>query len=141
MTPAQIDDVQASFAKVVPIRDAAAEMFYARLFEIAPQVRPLFKGDMTEQGAKLMATLGAVVNGLKDLDAIVPVAEKLAVGHVAYGVKAEHYPFVGAALIDTLQQGLGDDFSADVQSAWETAYGTLSGVMIAAAYPEQEAAE
>ncbi|MEL6450029.1 MAG: globin family protein [Pseudomonadota bacterium] len=141
MTPAQIDDVQASFAKVVPIRDAAAEMFYARLFEIAPQVRPLFKGDMTEQGAKLMATLSAVVNGLKDLDAIVPVAEKLAVGHVAYGVKAEHYPFVGAALIDTLQQGLGDDFSADVQSAWETAYGTLTGVMIAAAYPEQEAAE
>ena len=141
MTPDQIDKVQASFAQVVPIKDAAAELFYARLFEIAPQVRPMFKGDMTEQGAKLMATLGAVVNGLKNLDAIVPVAEKLAVGHVAYGVKAAHYPFVGAALIDTLEKGLGDGFTPDVQSAWEAAYTTLSGVMIAAAYPEAEAAE
>ena len=141
MTPDQIDRVQQSFAEVVPIKDAAAEMYYCRLFEIAPQVRPLFKGDMTEQGAKLMATLGVVVNGLKNLDAVVPVAEKLAVGHVAYGVKPEHYAHVGAALIDTLGKGLGDAFTADGQSAWENAYGTLSGVMIAAAYPESEAAQ
>ncbi|MEO9576366.1 MAG: globin family protein [Tateyamaria sp.] len=141
MTPDQIDRVQESFAQVLPIKDAAAEMFYARLFEIAPQVRPIFKGDMSEQGAKLMATLGAVVNGLKSLEAIVPVAEKLAVGHVAYGVKAEHYPFVGEALIDTLKKGLGEALTPDVQASWETAYATLSGVMIAAAYPEVEAAE
>lgn len=141
MTPDQIADVQSSFAKVVPIKDAAAEMFYDRLFEIAPQVRPMFKGDMSEQGAKLMATLGIVVNGLKNLDAMVPVAQKLAVGHVAYGVKAEHYPFVGAALIDTLEKGLGEAFTPEVKTAWESAYATLSGVMIAAAYPTQEAAE
>ncbi|MEO0765555.1 MAG: globin family protein [Pseudomonadota bacterium] len=141
MTPDQIDRVHESFARVVPIKDAAAEMFYARLFEIAPEVRPMFKSDMTEQGTKLMATLGAVVNGLNSLETIVPVAERLAVGHVAYGVKAEHYPFVGAALIDTLQKGLGDAFTPDVKSSWETAYATLSGVMIAAAYPKAEAAQ
>mgnify|MGYP001798169786 CR=1 FL=1 len=141
MTPDQIDKVQSSFAQVVPIKETAAELFYGRLFGIAPQVRPMFKGDMTEQGAKLMATLGAVVNGLKNLEAIVPVAEKLAVGHVDYGVKAEHYPFVGEALIDTLHKGLGEAFTPDVRTSWETAYATLSGVMIAAAYPEAEAAE
>lgn len=136
MTPSEIDLVQDSFAKVVPIKDTAAELFYARLFEIAPEVKPMFKGDMAEQGAKLMTTLGAVVNGLKNLDAIVPVAEKLAVAHVDYGVKAEHYAPVGAALLDTLEKGLGDAFTADTKAAWTTAYGTLSSVMIAAAYPE-----
>ncbi|MEO0938366.1 MAG: globin family protein [Pseudomonadota bacterium] len=141
MTPDQITKVQDSFAKVVPIKDAAAEMFYARLFEIAPEVKPLFKGDMTEQGAKLMATLGVVVNGLRDLGPIVPVAEKLAVAHVGYGVKAEHYPFVGAALLDTLDKGLGDEFTEETRAAWTEAYGLLSGVMIAAAYPDTEAAE
>ncbi|MEX0309074.1 MAG: globin family protein [Tateyamaria sp.] len=141
MTPDQITLVQNSFAQVVPIKDTAADMFYARLFEIAPEVRPLFKGDMTEQGAKLMATLGAVVNGLRDLPAIVPVAEKLAVRHVDYGVEAKHYGSVGAALIDTLDKGLGDTFTPDTQTAWETAYATLASVMIAAAYPESEAAE
>ena len=141
MTPDQIDKVQSSFAQVVPIKETAAALFYGRLFEIAPQVRPMFKGDMTEQGTKLMATLGAVVNGLKNLEAIVPVAEKLAVEHVDYGVKAEHYPFVGEALIDTLHKGLGEAFTPDVRTSWETAYATLSGVMIAAAYPEAEAAE
>ncbi|KGB83470.1 MAG: hemin receptor [Confluentimicrobium sp.] len=135
MTPEQIDMVQGSFAKVVPIKDAAAAIFYARLFEIAPEVKPYFKGDMTEQGAKLMATLGVVVNGLKNLDAIVPVAQKLAVGHVAYGVKPEDYQSVGAALLYTLGQGLGDGFTPEVEAAWTEAYTILSGVMIDAAYP------
>lgn len=134
MNDTQITLVQESFAKVVPIKDAAAEIFYNRLFEIAPAVKPMFKGDMAEQGAKLMTTLGVVVNGLRDLDKIVPVAEKLAIGHVDYGVKAEHYETVGAALLFTLKTGLGDDFTADVEAAWITAYTTLSGVMINAAY-------
>jgi len=136
MTPDQITLVQESFAKVAPISDAAAEIFYNRLFEIAPQVKPYFKGDMTEQGAKLMATLGAVVNGLRDLEKIVPVAQELARRHVDYGVKAEDYNDVGAALIYTLGQGLQSDFTADVEAAWTTAYQTLSGVMIDAAYGE-----
>ncbi len=135
MTPDQIDMVQESFKKVAPISDAAAEIFYDRLFEISPKVRPYFKGDMKEQGAKLMATLGAVVNGLRDLDKIVPVAQKLAVAHVDYGVQAEDYTPVGEALIYTLEKGLGDDFTQDTKESWLTAYGTLSGVMIDAAYP------
>ncbi|UWQ17436.1 globin family protein [Jannaschia sp. M317] len=139
MTPDQITLVQDSFAKVAPIKDAAAAIFYARLFDIAPEVRPLFKGDMTEQGAKLMATLSVVVNGLRDLGPIVPVAQKLARQHVAYGVRAEHYQPVGAALIYALSQGLEDDFTDDVKQAWLTAYGTLSAVMIDAAYGTKEA--
>ncbi len=137
MTPDQISNVQDSFSKVAPIRDVAAKIFYDRLFEIAPEVKPMFKGDMTEQGAKLMATLGAVVNGLRDLDKIVPVAQKLAIGHVEYGVKAEHYTPVGEALIYTLEQGLGDAFTADVKEGWVAAYTTLSSVMIDAAYSEK----
>lgn len=135
MTPDQISAVQDSFKKVAPIADQAAGIFYARLFEIAPEVKPLFKGDMTNQGAKLMATLGAVVNGLRDLDAIVPVAQQLAVKHVSYGVTAAHYAPVGKALIHTLKKGLGDEFTPELEDAWTSAYTLLSKVMIEAAYP------
>ena len=97
MTPHQVDLVQSSFAKVAPIAHAAAAMFYGRLFEISPEVKPLFHGDMVEQRRKLMTTLGVVVNGLKNLDAVLPAARALAVKHVAYGVKAAHYAPVGEA--------------------------------------------
>ncbi|WP_275785457.1 globin family protein [Pararhizobium gei] len=132
MTPNQIDLVQSSFAKVVPIRETAAELFYGRLFEIAPDVKPMFRGEMKEQGRKLMMTLGIVVNGLKDLQSILPAAETLAVKHNSYGVKPEHYTPVGEALIWTLAQGLGKDFTSEARDAWVAAYTTLSGVMIAA---------
>lgn len=140
MTPDQIDRVQASFANVVPIADVAADLFYGRLFEIAPEVKPLFRGDMREQGRKLMTTLGVVVNGLKNLEAILPAAKALAARHVAYGVKAAHYQPVGQALIWTLEKGLGDAFTPEVREAWLTAYGALSGVMIAEAYGAEAAA-
>jgi hemoglobin-like flavoprotein len=136
MTPSDIDLVQSSFAKVAPIADVAAGLFYGRLFEIAPEVKPLFHCDMTEQGRKLMMTLGVVVNGLKDLETILPAAKALAVKHVAYGVKARDYEPVGEALIWTLERGLGPDFSTEVRSAWLAAYGALSGAMIAEAYGE-----
>lgn len=135
MNDTQIDMIQASFAKVAPIAETAADIFYTRLFEIAPEVKPMFKGDLSEQGKKLMTTLGVVVNGLKDLDKIVPVAQQLAVKHVDYGVKAEHYQPVGEALIFTLEKGLGDDFTPELKDAWVGAYTTLSGVMVDAAYP------
>ena len=141
MTPEQIDDIQASFTKVAPIAPAAAALFYDRLFTIAPEVKPLFKSDIKEQGAKLMGTLAVVVNGLRNLDAVVPVAQQLAVRHVGYGVKAEHYAPVGAALIWTLEQGLKDDFTPKVREAWMAAYNALSGAMIAAAYPVKELAD
>ncbi|MFG1206677.1 globin family protein [Xanthobacter flavus] len=132
MTPSQIELIQDSFRKVVPIADTAAALFYGRLFEIAPEVKPLFKGDMSLQGAKLMATLGLVVAGLNDLSKIVPAAESLARKHVAYGVKDAHYAPVGAALIWTLERGLGPDFTPETKDAWVEAYGILSSVMIAA---------
>lgn len=127
--------VQESFKSVAPISDAAAEIFYTRLFEIAPEVKPLFKSDLTEQGSKLMASLGVVVNGLRDLDKIVSVAQQLAIRHVDYGVTADHYQPVGKALIFTLEKGLGEAFTPELKEAWLAAYTALSGVMIAAAYP------
>jgi nitric oxide dioxygenase len=134
MTPQQVALVQASFDKVSPIAEQAAALFYGRLFETAPETRALFTGDMTAQGQKLMAAISTVVANLDDLGVIVPVAEALAKRHVGYGVRAEHYAPVGAALLWTLERGLGDDFSADVGAAWAAAYTTLSDVMVAATY-------
>ncbi|MBV6656583.1 MAG: hemin receptor [Devosiaceae bacterium] len=136
MTEEQIGLVQGSFKQVAPIADTAAGLFYGRLFEIAPEVKPLFKGDMTEQGAKLMATLGVVVNGLSNPSSILPAAQALAVKHVEYGVTPAHYAPVGEALIWTLDQGLGDAFTDELKEAWVAAYTLLSGVMIDAAYPQ-----
>jgi nitric oxide dioxygenase len=133
MTPQQITLVQGSFAKVAPIADDAATLFYGRLFEIAPEVKPLFRSDMREQGRKLMTTLGMVVNGLSDLDELLPAVTTLALKHVGYGVTPEHYRPVGEALIWTLEQGLGEAFTAETRTAWLTAYGALSGAMIAEA--------
>jgi hemoglobin-like flavoprotein len=135
MTPHQVAQVQASFAKVAPIADQAAALFYRRLFEAAPEVRPLFATDMTLQGRKLMATIASVVNALDDIEAIAPAVCDLARRHVGYGVRAEHYETVGTALLWTLEQGLGDQFTAEVRAAWVSAYGALSELMIAAAYP------
>jgi nitric oxide dioxygenase len=141
MTPSQIELVQNSFAKVAPISDQAAIIFYDRLFEVAPQVRAMFPDDLTEQRKKLMATLAVVVNGLTNLPAILPAASALAKRHVGYGAKPEHYPVVGSALLWTLEKGLGGAWTPDVAEAWTAAYGTLSGYMIAEAYGEAQAAE
>jgi len=141
MTPNQIKLVQRSFADVAPIADQAAVLFYDRLFEIAPAVRPLFHGDMAEQRRKLMATLAIVVNGLSNLEMILPAASSLATRHVAYGAKAEHYPVVGEALLWTLEKGLGSDWTPAVADAWVAAYTTLSEFMIAQAYGRPQAAE
>ena len=141
MTPDQVQLVQDSFAKVVPISETAAVLFYDRLFEIAPAVKAMFPADMTEQRRKLMMMLAAVVKGLGDLPSILPAASALATRHVGYGAKAEHYPVVGSALLWTLEKGLGDGWTPDVAAAWTTAYGTLSGYMISEAYGRPQAAE
>ncbi len=139
MTPDQVKLVQDSFAKVAPISDTAAELFYGRLFEIAPQVRAMFPDDMSEQRKKLMATLAIVVNGLNNLDTILPAASALAKRHVGYGAEAGHYPVVGAALLWTLEKGLGDAWTPPVAAAWTQAYTTLSGFMISEAYGQKAA--
>mgnify|MGYP000562859060 FL=1 len=133
MTPEKVALVQNSFAKVVPIAPQAAELFYGKLFELDPELKPLFKGDMTEQGAKLMKMIGTAVNGLTDLDAIVPAVQDLGKRHVGYGVVDSHYDTVGEALLWTLDQGLGPDFTDEVEAAWTEVYGLLAGVMKEAA--------
>ena len=141
MTPDQVRLVQESFAKLVPIADQAASMFYERLFEIAPQVRAMFPPDMAEQQRKLMATLTIVVGGLSNLESILPAASSLATRHVAYGARPEHYPVVGAALLWTLEQGLGEEWTEEVADAWTAAYAMLSGFMINQAWGRPQAAE
>jgi nitric oxide dioxygenase len=134
MTPDDVVLVKSSFEKVKPIASDAAALFYGRLFEIAPEVKPLFKGELTEQGRKLMATLAIVVNGLDNLPSILPAASALAKKHVGFGVTAEHYAPVGAALLWTLEKGLGAAWTPPVAAAWISAYTTLSGYMIGEAY-------
>jgi len=137
MTPAQVKLVQDSWKKVLPIADTAAEMFYSKLFAMDPAVKPLFKGDMKAQGRKLTGMLSTAVNGLTRLETIVPAAQDLGRKHVKYGVKDAHYDTVGAALLWTLEQGLGDAFTAEVKTAWASAYGILAKTMkdAAAAVP------
>jgi hemoglobin-like flavoprotein len=133
MTPDQIALVQQSFAKVVPIREAAAALFYDRLFAIDPSTRPLFRGDMAVQGAMLMAALATIVRSLENLEPMLDRIRALAQRHVGYGVTDAHYASVGAALLWTLEQGLGADWTAEVKEAWAAAYQTLSSTMMAAA--------
>ena len=138
MTPQQVNQVQASFIKVVPMANRAAALFYGRLFETAPETRALFRSDIDRQGRKLMSALKTVVNNLGDFETIVPVARDLAKRHVAYGVAREHYSLVGSALLWTLEQGLADEFTPALRAAWEAAYSALSEVMIASGYPASQ---
>ena len=121
--------VQSSFTKVAPIADKAAEIFYSKLFEKDPSLKPMFKGDMKAQGEKLMTMIGTAVNGLDDLNSIVPAVQNLGKNHVGYGVKDSHYDTVGAALLETLDAGLGDDFTPDVKDAWTEVYTVLATTM------------
>jgi hemoglobin-like flavoprotein len=125
--------VKQTWASVVPISDKAAELFYGKLFEMDPSVKPLFKGDITEQGKKLMKTIGLAVNSLDHLDQLVPVVQELGRKHVGYGVKAQHYTTVAGALLWTLEKGLGAAFTPQVKEAWTVTYNTLAGVMMDAA--------
>jgi hemoglobin-like flavoprotein len=130
MTPAQQTLVQASFAKVVPIADTAATLFYEDLFRRDPSLRALFKEDMAEQRQKLMATIGTAVASLDNWASIAPAVAALGERHAAYGVRTEHYDVVGRALIATLQKGLGDAFTPEVKEAWLACYATVAAEMI-----------
>ena len=141
MDSTQIKLVQDSFAKVAPISEQAAAIFYDRLFEVAPSVKAMFPAAMTEQRKKLMAVLAVVVNGLGNLKSVLPAASALAKRHVSYGAKPEHYPVVGGALLWTLEKGLGEAWTPEIAAAWTAAYGTLSGYMISEAYGSAQAAE
>jgi hemoglobin-like flavoprotein len=129
MTPEQKNLVQATFKDVVPIAETAAKLFYSKLFELDPSLKALFKGDMEEQGRKLMKIIGTAVNGLDRLEEIVPVVEDLGKRHVSYGVKDKDYNTVGTALLWTLQQGLDTAFTPRVEEAWTVVYILLADTM------------
>ena len=129
----QINLVQASFAKVAPISDKAAELFYNRLFEVAPELRKLFRGDMKAQGQKLMSMIAAAVKGLDNVPRLVPLLQELGRRHAAYGVREQDYVTVGQALIWTLETGLGSAFTAEVKEAWLAVYTLIADTMKAAA--------
>jgi hemoglobin-like flavoprotein len=141
---AQRQAIRDTFAQITPIASVAAALFYGRLFEIAPETRRLFRYDvgtpgMAQQGAKLMQTLGVAVAHLDNLEAVIPTIEALARRHVVYGVEAAHYDLVGAALLWTLEQGLGEAFTPEVHEAWATVYTTLANAMKQAAYGPEAA--
>ena len=137
MTPNQIDTVRGTWAKVAPIADQAAVLFYDRLFEIDPTVEPLFGAtDMSAQRKKLIQVISAAVGGLDRLDELVPVVEDLGRRHTGYGVTDAHYDSVGAALLWTLEKGLGADWTSDTAAAWTETYTLLADVMRNAARQE-----
>ena len=134
MNSHQVSLVQQSFEKAAALGEKVAEIFYAELFAIDPSLRRMFKSDMREQGRKLLTTLALVVRSLHAPEKILQPAKNLAVKHIDYGVKPEHYTAVGNALLRTLAKGLGTDFTPEVRQAWVEAYRLLAGVMKEAAY-------
>ena len=125
----QIILVQSTLSKVLPIKEKAAELFYNRLFEIDPSTKPLFRWDIKVQGRKLMDMITSAVYGLNDMETLVPTVRDLGQRHSEYGVKLYHYGSVATALLWTLEQGLGDDFTEEVKVAWMETYMFLAGVM------------
>ena len=140
MDDSQKQLVRATFAKIAPIADQAAAMFYDRLFAIDPDLRPMFRNDMKKQGAMLMAVLATAVGNLHRLDQILPTVRELGRRHAGYAVKDRDYDTVAVALLGTLEAALGDDFTAAVRSAWAACYEVLSGEMKAAASEVSESA-
>jgi hemoglobin-like flavoprotein len=132
MNTSDIALVKDSFRQVLPIADQAAALFYARLFELDPQLRHLFRGDMVEQGRELMAMIATAVASLERIDTLVPAVRQLGARHAGYGVTEEHYGTVGAALLWTLEKGLGPGFTPAVREAWTTTYSLLANTMIEA---------
>lgn len=140
MTPHQIALVRSSFALVSPIADSAASLFYSRLFELDPSLRPLFKTNLESQGNKLMGMIASAVSLLDQPEKLMPVVRNLGRRHVGYGVEDRHYETVGSALLWTLEKGLGAEFTPEVESAWIAVYGTLATTMQQAAEEMFEAA-
>jgi hemoglobin-like flavoprotein len=133
LTAEDVALVRASFAKIAPQGETVAELFYERLFEIAPGLRSMFPTDLAEQKRKLMTMIATAVGGLGDLGRLIPQVKALGARHANYGVTSAHYDVVGEALTWTLARGLGDEFTADTQLAWTKVYGVLAGTMQAGA--------
>lgn len=140
MNNTQVALVQQTWKQVLPIREVAAKLFYDKLFELDPALKPLFRGDMVEQGRKLMTMIGTAVAGLSRPEELIPAVQALGARHVGYGVRDEHYETVAAALLDTLGKGLGEAFTAEVKDAWVAVYTVLATTMKDAAASQPAAA-
>lgn len=136
LTGVEIDAIRESFALVSKDRAHAGELFYRKLFEIAPETRKLFVNDMGEQAKKLINTLSVVVSQLQTWPDLAPLVEDLAFRHVAYGVRPEHYDLVGTALLEMMSEMLDDRFTDTMREAWIKAYGGICRHMIESAYRE-----
>ena len=134
MSDTNIDLIRESWAKAIVDPSSAARLFYSNLFTAMPKLETLFKSDMEAQGTKLMDTLDFIVDHLDEPEELLPAARELAVRHVSYGVAADDYDAVGAALLKTLSMALGDDFSEDAHKAWADTYTGLANHMIESAY-------
>jgi hemoglobin-like flavoprotein len=129
MTSQEVNLIKTSFARIEPIAETAAALFYERLFELDPGLRRLFSGDMNEQGRKLMQMIAVAVKGLDRLDQLIPAVQALGARHSGYGVQDQHYETVGTTLLWTLEKGLGADFTAETREAWIKVYSVLSQTM------------
>ena len=133
-----LDALETSCDLVAPRGDELMDVFYARLFDAAPAVRPLFAGtDLRRQKAMLLSALVLVRKSLRDLDALVPTLHKLGARHVHYGARPEHYPVVATVLIASMAEIAGPAWSPDLERAWAAALGVVAGAMLEGA----EAAE
>ena len=138
LTNDEVAIVQGTWAKVVPIAEMAATIFYDRLFETAPEVRALFPDDLTEQKKKLMQMIGTAVGRAHHLEQVIPALQELGRRHLRYGAEPEHYAVVGESLLWTLGRGLGHEFTPEVRDAWAKVYGLLARTMIDAANDVEE---
>ncbi len=130
LTPSQIDAVRSTFAPVAEVQDEAARVFYDKLFKMAPQVKPLFAdADMKEQGKKLMQTIALAVASLDKLEQLIPKVQDLGIKHAGYGVEPEHYDIVAEALLSTLAEALGADFTDEAKEAWTLTYWMIANEM------------
>lgn len=129
LAPATIERVRRSLARLQPAAEAAAQAFYARLFEAHPELRPLFKGDMQAQGAKLMEMLSSVAAVLTRPWGLAPMLRRLGERHAGYGVLPWQYRAVGTALLRALQDVLGPEFGPDERRAWAEVYSHLAEAM------------
>jgi nitric oxide dioxygenase len=129
ISPGQKQLVQDTFQYVKPVSAAAAQLFYSRLFQLNPSLKPLFKGDLEDQRRKLLASITAVVEGLDRFDEMLPGVQAMAARHECYGVRPEHYEDFGAALLWTLERALGPSWTPDVRQAWAAVYDSLSSAM------------
>lgn len=129
MTPRQISLIEESWDYVITNTTEAGNLFYTRLFEQSPHLRPLFKGDMREQEKKLMSLITFAVSKINNLGEIMNDVKALGTRHKGYGVKDDHYTDVATALLWTLEQGLGKKWNNELKEAWTTLYVTLAGIM------------